>query len=120
MEQQGWPYVDKDDDPWSSHNQIKALLARRPAGTRVLDVGTATGTLGRMCQGTGFVMTGIEPNQEWVRVARPYYERLVCAMLDEAPDELLRDHDVVVCADVLEHMPRPEQALQRLVRLQRP
>jgi len=57
-------------DPWSSHSQIAMQLADFPSGTRILDVGTATGVIGRICQGKGFVLRGIEPVKEWVRARR--------------------------------------------------
>lgn len=114
---QGWPYIDKDD-PWSSHSRIRTWLAELPAGTTILDVGAATGTLGRMCAGRGLIVHGIEPNAAWAEQARPAYDALVCGMLDDAPDQFLAGHDVVVCADVIEHMAQPEAALRRLLALQ--
>lgn len=113
----GCPYIDKGD-PWSSHSRIKAWLAHLPAGTKILDVGAATGTLGRLCGGVRFVLHGLEPDTEWANLARPYYAALLCSTLDEAPDEFLRGYDVVVCADVLEHVAHPELALRRLLTLQ--
>ena len=111
------PYQDKAD-PWSSHAVIAGWLKRFPAGTRVLDVGTATGTIGRMCQGSNFTLDGLEPNAEWAQLARPYYHQIIVGMLDDAPDTFLAGHGVVILADVLEHMPAPEKALQRLAALQ--
>ncbi len=83
-----------------------------------MDIGTATGTLGRMCQDIGFELDGIEPNPEWAEVARPYYNNLMVVAVEDAPDESLRGYQVVICADVLEHMASPEAALQRLISLQ--
>lgn len=111
------PYLDKAD-PWSSHSQIKQFLAAYPSGSRVLDVGAATGMLGRMCTGMQLILNGIEPNCEWARLCRSYYHSVLCAALDQAPNDFICGHDVVVCADVLEHMPNPEAALQRLATLQ--
>ena len=105
-------------DPWSSHSLVLATLAACPAGTRVLEVGTATGLLGQAVYGRGFDLLGIEPNATWAEQARPYYSRIETALLEDVPDYLLRDHDVAICADVLEHMPDPEEALRRLVRLE--
>jgi 2-polyprenyl-3-methyl-5-hydroxy-6-metoxy-1,4-benzoquinol methylase len=106
------------DDPWSSHGIIKTWLARRAAGARVLDVGAATGMLGEQFARSGFIMHGIEPHPAWAEAARPYYAALVCGTLDQAENAFLADHDVVVCADVLEHIAQPEQALRRLRDLQ--
>jgi 2-polyprenyl-3-methyl-5-hydroxy-6-metoxy-1,4-benzoquinol methylase len=113
------PYQDKFD-PWSSHSVIRNWLRPFPAGTRILDVGTATGTLGRMCQNSGFLITGIEPNPEWAEAAQPFYDRVVVGLLDFVPDDFIAGQDVVVLADVLEHMPDPQESLRRLVVLQQP
>jgi 2-polyprenyl-3-methyl-5-hydroxy-6-metoxy-1,4-benzoquinol methylase len=111
------PYVDKEDR-WSSHTLISRYLAGYPNGTRILDIGTASGTMGRMCAGSGFVLDGIEPEMSWAAMARPYYRNVLCCTLDLAPQDFLQDHQVVILADVLEHLPNPEKALRQLVSLQ--
>ncbi len=111
------PYIDKQNR-WSSHHQIFLWLDQYPAGTIILDVGTASGSIGRLCQGKDFQIYGIEPHTEWARLASPYYQEIFKATLDETPDQFLRGYQVIVCADVLEHMPDPDRALARLVDLQ--
>lgn len=111
-------YVDKLD-PWSSHSLIKASLNSYPPRTRILDIGTATGPLGKMCSHLGFIWRGIEPNPEWAKIARSYYDDILCSTLENAPTNFLRNNDVVICADVLEHMAYPERELSRLVSLQK-
>lgn len=111
-------YVDKSADPWSSHSRLIRWLGQFPTGTRVLDVGAATGTIGRVYKGRGLLIDGLEPQESWAEAARPYYRQMWCGGLDDAPDTFLRNHDVVICADVLEHMARPDLALGRLVALQ--
>jgi 2-polyprenyl-3-methyl-5-hydroxy-6-metoxy-1,4-benzoquinol methylase len=111
------PYLDKAD-PWSSHSAIRRRITRLRAGIKILDVGTATGTLGRLCAGAGFELYGLEPNEEWAALARPHYAALSTTSLEAAADAFLSGYDVVVCADVIEHMARPEAALRRLVSLQ--
>lgn len=111
------PYVYKED-PWSSHSRVLALLADLPPGARVLEVGAATGLLGRLSSNATFSLYGLEPNDEWATIARPHYAELRCCSLDEAPDDFLNGHDVVILADVLEHMVDPETALTRLVKLE--
>jgi SAM-dependent methyltransferase len=113
------PYVEKDD-PWSSHTQIRTWLAQQRAGARILDIGAATGTLGKQFTEAGLVMFGIEPHSAWANIARPYYAELLAGTLDDASDAFLSHHDVVVCADVLEHIADPTQALRRLLALQSP
>jgi 2-polyprenyl-3-methyl-5-hydroxy-6-metoxy-1,4-benzoquinol methylase len=103
---------------WSSHARIRDLVLEHPAGTRVLDVGAATGTLGRLLAGGGFIVRGLEPHPDWAALARPHYADLFTGTLDDAPPELLRGHDVVVLADILEHLGDPDRALARLVALQ--
>lgn len=105
-------------DPWSSHSIIKSWLSKYPPGTRILEVGTATGTLGRMCTQFGFVWRGLEPNHQWIAIARPYYHDLLACSLEKAPDNFLSRNDIVICADVLEHLALPTKELERLVCLQ--
>jgi 2-polyprenyl-3-methyl-5-hydroxy-6-metoxy-1,4-benzoquinol methylase len=113
------PYQDKAD-LWSSHAIIRSWLGRFPPGTRVLDIGTATGTVGRMCQNYHLVIEGLEPNSEWAQIAQPYYHKILTVMLEEAPDAFLVGYSVIILADVLEHLQAPEMALKRLVSLQTP
>lgn len=113
----GWPYVEKHD-PWSSHSKIRAWIEELPKGSRILDVGAATGMLGRALEGRGYVLDGVEPNPSWSEAARPFYRVVLTATLEEAPDDFLRDYDAVVFADVIEHLRDPEAALRRLLALQ--
>lgn len=94
------------------------MLSDYPPGTVVLDVGTASGTLGWICQGRGFVLKGVEQVEAWAEIARPFYKEICIRPLAQAPDEFLAAHQVVVCGDVLEHMPDPEAQLARLAHLQ--
>jgi 2-polyprenyl-3-methyl-5-hydroxy-6-metoxy-1,4-benzoquinol methylase len=113
------PYADKTH-PWSSHRQIVAALKGLPTGSKVLDVGAASGTLGRLCEGMSLVLRGIEPEEKWIESGRRYYRDVLVSTIDDAPDDFLRDHSAVVCGDVLEHLANPDWTLRRLVSLQRP
>ena len=85
-------------------------------------MGTASGTLGRMLAQAGeerkYILDGIEPESQWAQIAHPYYDTLLITGLEEAPDAFLGNHQVVVLADVLEHLADPAKALRRLVGLQ--
>ena len=113
------PYLDKMD-PWSSHSQISHWLQDQPEGATVLDVGAASGILGRRCSGFGLRLKGIEPHVEWAELARPYYEEIVVCSIEAVTDDFLCGADVVVLADVLEHLSEPEAVLKRIVGLQQP
>ena len=110
-------YQDKDS-PWSSHSRIVAFLKSLPAGSKVLDVGTASGMLARRNENKSLRFFGIETNAEWAEQAKPFYEKLWNCSFDEMHDEDLRGYDVIVLGDVLEHMLNPETVLNKLVELQ--
>lgn len=114
---QSSPYQPKFS-PGSSHAILLERLARFPKGTTILDVGTATGILGWRCQERGFSMKGIEQIKEWADMARPFYREIFIGPLEQASAEFLSNHQIVVCADVLEHMSDPKEQLTRLVLLQ--
>jgi 2-polyprenyl-3-methyl-5-hydroxy-6-metoxy-1,4-benzoquinol methylase len=113
------PYVDKED-PWSSHAIIARWLRKLPEKSVILDIGTASGTIGRLCNGLGFFRKGIEPDITWAELARPYYEELSIGTIEDSQDEFIQGADAVILADVLEHLPDPETTLNRVASLQHP
>lgn len=112
-------YVEKTD-PWSSHSVIYSWMNNFQPGSHILDVGTANGILGRKYIGRGYYLTGVENNLEFAKQARPYYDDFLCANIQDASIELISNQDVVVCADILEHLPDPQNVLNLLVALQKP
>jgi 2-polyprenyl-3-methyl-5-hydroxy-6-metoxy-1,4-benzoquinol methylase len=111
------PYQDKPSR-WSSHSVIAALLKKLPAESKVLDVGTASGMLARICQNNSFHFFGVELNPEWAQLANPYYEKIWVGHIADMEVEALSGYDAVVLGDVLEHLPAPEAVLQKLIALQ--
>ncbi len=98
-------------------NSLSKLLTYIPYHASVLDVGCATGRLGEYLQkNTTCIVDGIEANTESARIAQGYY-RTVYPINLEAEDAfslIEHDYDVIVLADVLEHLRYPEQILQEL------
>jgi len=112
-------YIEKTGH-WSSHSIIYNWLSNFQPGTKVLEIGAATGILGKKCQGFGYYLKGIEPVVEWAQMAKDYYDEFLFANLEEAPDRFLEQQDVVICADILEHTSTPKQLLKHLADLQKP
>lgn len=111
------PYQDKPSR-WSSHSVIAARLRAFPARSKVLDIGTASGTLARMCQNNSLCLFGVEPNPEWAQIASPLYEKIWVGYIDDIDNAALQGYNAVVLGDVLEHLSAPEVILQKLVTFQ--
>ena len=113
------PYHDKPS-VWSSHLIIATHLNALPAQSKVLDIGAASGTLARMCLNKNLRLFGVEPNPTWAEMASPLYEKMWICSISDLEEEYLSGYDVVVLADILEHLPNPEVILEKLVKQQAP
>jgi 2-polyprenyl-3-methyl-5-hydroxy-6-metoxy-1,4-benzoquinol methylase len=85
-----------------------------PEGARVLDVGCSTGNFGQALeQLKGCTVVGVDLNEEDILEAN---ERITAAYVFDITGpgalELLGTFDVVVFADVIEHLPDPRAALR--------
>ncbi len=102
---------------------LSRIARRIAAGSTVLDVGTGPGALGAFLSARGCTVDGLEGDPAQATQARPRYRRLVAADLESAPlpDVLGAErYDVIVCADVLEHVRDPGRVLDGLARALRP
>jgi len=84
-----------------------------PAGLRLLDLGAAGGHLGRAVRARCAYLAGVEPDASLPASCREGYDdwRAADALSAGSWDA---PFDAVVCADVLEHLPRPEDLLARI------
>jgi 2-polyprenyl-3-methyl-5-hydroxy-6-metoxy-1,4-benzoquinol methylase len=81
----------------------------------VLDVGCAQGMLGQAIAGSGIAIDGIEPNPDWAQMARPFYRNVWASTVESAPlGQQPERYRLIVCGDVLEHLPDPTSVLRRL------
>lgn len=107
-------------------NDSLNLLARQigPAA-EVLDLGMGTGALGRYLSArhSSITLDGVTLSHEEAECARDVYRRVCVADLDTADMLQLLEgqtYDCIVCADVLEHLKRPERILQQCHQLLKP
>lgn len=102
-----WSYY---EDP---RPDVQALID--PAGRRCLDVGCGSGALGNALKVRGAAhVAGIELNVAAAAHARQRLDRLVeGSVLDCGLPFTPGEFDIIVFADVLEHLPDPDAALAR-------
>ncbi|MBN1878772.1 class I SAM-dependent methyltransferase [bacterium] len=82
----------------------------------VLDLGCATGYLAKALKANGCSVTGIEKDSEAAVAARSSCRLVLTG--DAGDPEILRQagggYDVIICADILEHLPDPWLILKTL------
>ena len=108
--------------PFSSHGRILRAAVAWPRSHRILEIGTASGYLGRELRRLGFTdVVGVDADPESADKARGHYRQYFT--IDLEVEQLPRDlgaFDVLMCADVLEHLRDPLAQLRALVRLVKP
>ncbi len=105
-------------DPQNDNDSLAKIARLVPPGSVVLDVGCGVGRLGQhLAINQGCVVDGINANRAELELASPFYRCLWEWDLEwhHLPRSLLkRRYDIVVCADVLEHLREPGRLLQLL------
>ncbi|HEY3202479.1 MAG TPA: class I SAM-dependent methyltransferase [Thermoanaerobaculia bacterium] len=99
--------------PRSSHDLLRRRIRALPPGLRLLDLGAAGGHLGRAVRDRCAFLAGVEPDSGLASSSGEGYDdwRPTGALSAGTWNE---PFDVVVCADVLEHLPRPEELLEHI------
>ena len=103
-------YDRQTDDRWESTGMLLRMI---PEGARVLDVGCGTGSVSRLVRDVRRArVLGLEPNPERARLAG---ERGIEVEVGTFDASVVRRHgtfDVVLFADVLEHLEDPSATLR--------
>ena len=100
-------------NPFSSHSLLLDLFPAPGGGARVLDVGCGDGHLGALLTERGYAVTGLERRGGYTE-AFPKSVELVEADLEAGLPPLAGKFEHVLCADILEHLRRPESLLREL------
>ncbi len=99
--------------PYSSHYWILKVLDAEETPVKILDVGTASGYLGRIWTARGHSVTVIEFDAATAERARGYYDAFQVADLETFAFPYRREFDYIVFADVLEHLRDPVAVLRK-------
>jgi 2-polyprenyl-3-methyl-5-hydroxy-6-metoxy-1,4-benzoquinol methylase len=108
-------YTEFQDDPASTHSKIVSLV---PPATRVLEFGCATGYMSQVLKDRlGCTVVGVEIDSEAAALAEQHTERVIVGdaeKIDYAAELAGEEFDVVLFADVLEHLKEPADVLRRV------
>jgi glycosyltransferase involved in cell wall biosynthesis len=105
------PYELKEG-PGSSHDTVVRWIRDHPAG-RVLDLGCSDGVVAEQLRAAGHHVTGVDLIAH--EGVKERVDRFVEADLDLGiPPQVEGPFDVVVAADVLEHVRRPDRILDQI------
>lgn len=113
--EKGYPLRHIDDESAVIPNtSIAKILSLIPPGSRVLDVGCASGDLAQLLAARGSEVIGIDINATAIATAAPFCSQTFVADLDieRLPDIVGGERfDIIVFADVLEHLRDPWSVL---------
>lgn len=103
-----------------------AFIASRVAvaGRRILDVGCGAGLISEGLAKAGARVTGIDMNPAALAAAKAHGAHLAIdyrhASIEDLAEKTPEAFDVVVCMELLEHVPSPESIISASARLLRP
>lgn len=102
----------------SSHHRILDFLTDLPP-SKVLDLGCSSGLLSERVRALGHRVTGVD-REAFPETLERVDEFAVGDLEDGIPAEVGSGFDVVIAADVLEHLRRPEDLLEEVKRVMKP
>jgi 2-polyprenyl-3-methyl-5-hydroxy-6-metoxy-1,4-benzoquinol methylase len=97
---------------YSSHDLVLRILDREREPLKILDVGTASGYLGKVLRQRGHYVAGIESDPEAAERAKHHYDSFQLANIETFDFPYREEFDYIVFADVLEHLRDPAAVLR--------
>ncbi len=110
-------YSYKGVDPYSSHYKIAWLIKNYNQKSSVLDVGCNAGFIGRALRGINWqgYIAGIDKEKIFKqKVFSSGYNSFFPINVENGLGKFRRKFDIIVFADVLEHLIDPQRALKRI------
>lgn len=106
----------KLSDPYSSHSLILKHLEKHPlGGARILDLGFGCAAIASVLKEKGCHIDGIDSDPRAVDATRDLFDHAYLADLDRFSEiPLYGRYDVILAADILHYLRRPEDLLSRL------
>ena len=108
-------------DTYYEHPRVDFLTWVAPRGRRALDLGCGAGAFGRTLRNEGFsYLAGVEIVPEAAARARETYDLILEMPIVDALPRISGTFDLIICADVLEHLIDPWSVTADLLRLAHP
>ena len=105
-------YASKSTNPYEATGLLMSLI---PQGSRVLDIGCGTGSISSLIRDVCKAeIVGIEPHPERAKAAEREGLQVLTGFYDESVPERFGTFDIVLFADVLEHLVDPVDMLERV------
>jgi len=83
---------------------------------KVLEIGTATGYISKILKENNCKVTGVEVNSDWANEAAKYVDRMITGDIEDLDFKKEFDNekfDVILVADILEHLHDPVKTLKK-------
>jgi 2-polyprenyl-3-methyl-5-hydroxy-6-metoxy-1,4-benzoquinol methylase len=103
---------------------LVALVQKLDGVTRVCDLGCGNGYLADRLAGNGFDVVGVDASETGISIAQQNHSksRFVRSLIDAGLSERtgLKDFDLVISSDVIEHLYRPADLLEAALTVLKP